>query len=360
MMGLGSVDLVSLNEARNLAYECRKKLQTSIDPIEAKIQEQQRTELDSMKAMTFDQCADAYIHAHRPSWRNQKHGDQWVNTIRTYVSPIIGKLPVQSVDTNLVMRILEPIWSVKNETASRIRARIELVLAWATVRGYRSGLNPAIWRNHLDKLLPSRARVKKPGHFAALPFTQMNTFMSELREQSGTSARALEFLILTASRTSETLKAKWQEFNFAENIWIIPGERMKAGVEHRVPLSPQVNSILQAMRDIQDGEYVFSSNRKGTFLSNMALLKVIERMGYEVTSHGFRSTFRDWAAERTNFPREVCEQALAHSLRDKVESAYRRGDLLLKRQILMSEWAKFCESPNLGVGDIVSIESRFA
>ncbi len=354
-MGLGPINTISLASARELAFECRKQVKSGIDPIEARQRSRANSVAENLKIITFDQCAEAYISAHRVSWRNIKHGDQWTNTLKTYASPVIGRLPVQVVDTSLVMRILEPIWSTKNETASRVRSRIELVLAWATVRGYRSGQNPAIWRNHLDKLLPARARVQKVRHFAALPFEEIGEFMAKLRKEDGTGARALEFMILTASRTSETLKARMQEFNFDESIWTIPSERMKTGVEHRVPLSPRALAIALEMRAQVEGEFLFSGARKKRPLSNMALLKVIRRIGYKVTGHGFRSTFRDWAAERTNFSHEVCEQALAHTIRNKVESAYRRGDLLLKRQVLMTEWAKYCETSQQNVAQIISL-----
>ncbi len=294
-MGLGALELVSLAEAREVATDCRKQLRDGLDPIDVRINSRQTKAIETLKAFSFDQCAQAYIDSHRPSWRNQKHGDQWTNTIRTYASPIIGNLPIQAIDTTLVMQVLEPIWSTKNETASRIRSRLELVLAWAKVRGYRSGENPALWRNHLDKLLPARSRVQKVKHFAALPFDEISIFMKALKDMDGISPRALEFLILTATRTSETLLACWQEFNLDECLWTIPGERMKAGVEHRVPLSARAIEILKGMREKSEGTFVFPGGRMGRPLSNVALLKVLERMGQEVTGHGFRSTFRDWA-----------------------------------------------------------------
>lgn len=357
MMGLGSCDLLTLAEARMKANDCRKLLLDGKDPIESRINDDAQKRQQAIRSITFDDCALKYIESHRASWRNVKHGDQWTNTLKTYASPVIGNLPIQMVNTSMVMQILEPIWSTKNETASRVRSRIELILAWAKVRGYRDGENPALWRNHLDKLLPARSRIAKVKHFAALSFEDISKFNRELRSNHGVSFRALEFLILTATRTSETLLATWKEFNFDESLWIIPGNRMKAGVEHRVPLSAPAVKILLEMQSISESEYVFPGGRRGRPLSNVALLKVIQKLGYEITGHGFRSTFRDWASERTNYPREVCEQALAHSIQDKVESAYRRGDLLLKRRALMNDWASYC-AQNLPRTDVFHMESR--
>ncbi len=356
-MGLGSVAVVSPAEARLKAHECRKLLANGIDPVESRKSEAKRRCLEASRAMTFDECAAAYIDSQRAAWRCPKHTSQWINTLNTYASPIIGKMPVRAIDNALVMEILLPIWATKNETASRVRSRLELILAWATVRGYRDGVNPAIWRNQLDKQLPPRSRVQKVRHFAALPFEDIGSFISELQGREGTAARALEFMILTATRTGETLGARWSEFNFGQSLWIIPGERMKAGVEHRVPLSARAIEIIKQMECDEEGEFIFPGGRRGRPLSNVAMLKVIERMGFQVTGHGFRSTFRDWAAERTNFPREVCEQALAHTIQDKVESAYRRTDLLLKRRVLMNAWAEYCRQP-LRAGDVLNLSER--
>jgi integrase len=341
-MGLGSIALVSLAEARAKALECRKLLHEGIDPIEAREARRKQQALASAKTLTFGECAKAYIESHRAGWKNAKHAAQWASTLETYAGPTIGRLPVQAVDTGLVMRVLEPLWREKAETASRLRSRIEIVLDWATVRGYRAGDNPARWRGHLDKLLPKRSSVKQVEHHPALPLKALSTFVTELQTQEGIAPRALEFLILTAARTGEVIGARWNEFDLAERVWIIPASRMKAKREHRVPLSPRAIEILETMRFLSAEPFVFPGLKTGKPLSNMALLAVLKRMKYEITSHGFRSTFRDWAAERTNFPREVAEAALAHTLKDKVEAAYRRGDLFIKRQRMMNEWAKFC------------------
>ena len=293
--------------------------------------------------MTFDGCAKAYIAAHEAAWRNPKHRQQWTNTLATYVSPVIGQLPVAAVDTGLVLKVVEPIWSKKPETASRVRGRIEVVLDWAKVRGYRDGENPARWRGHLDHLLPAKSKVRKVEHHAALPYAQVGAFMVGLREQPGIGARALEFLILTATRTGETLGAIWNEVDIAARLWTIPAARMKAGKDHRVPLSDAALTVLKQMHAIRHSDYVFPGGRDRRPLSEMALLMLLRRMERgNVTAHGFRSTFRDWAAERTSSPREVAEAALAHAIPDAVEAAYRRGDLFDKRRKLMAAWAEYC------------------
>ena len=308
--------------------------------------------------MTFDACAAAYIEAHKTSWRNEKHRDQWRNTLNSYASPVFGSLPVQAIDVALVMKVLEPIWKTKSETASRLRGRIEAVLDWATVRSYREGENPARWRGHLDKLLPARSKIQKVEHHPALPHDEIGDFMAMLRGQDGTAARALEFLILTAARTGEIIGARWDEIDLEDKIWVVPGARMKAGREHRVPLSGAALAILEQMREIREGDFVVPGGKKGKPLSNMAMLAVLKRMGRDdLTTHGFRSTFRDWAAERTNFPREVVEMALAHTIESKVEAAYRRGDLFQKRRQLMEAWVRFCASPK-SRGEVVPISSR--
>ena len=305
--------------------------------------------------MTFAQCASAYIESHRTGWKNAKHAGQWETTIASYANPVIGNLSVQAVDTTLVMKVIEPLWRNKTETASRLRNRIELILSWATVRGYRKGENPARWHGHLDNLLPKRSDVQKVRHFTALPYVEMGSFMKRLREIDGVAARGLEFQILKATRTSETIGARWTEFNFEEKVWIISGERMKAGREHRVPLCGRTVEILREMRPHSDGEFVFPGRSGRKPLSNNAFLVVLKRqLKVAVTSHGFRSSFRDWAAESTNYSREVVEMALAHTIRDATEAAYRRGDLLLKRRALMSDWEKFCKT-NSGPCEILRL-----
>lgn len=354
-MGFGPYPLVSLADARIKALECRKLLIDEKDPIEERAAGRRQRALEAASSKPFDECATAYIEAHRTGWKNAKHADQWSNTLTTYASPIIGKLPVQAIDTALVMRVLEPVWREKAETASRLRSRIELILSWATVRGYRTGDNPARWRGHLDALLPKRSNVQKVQHHAALPIKDMGAFIADLRTEAGIAPRALEFLILTATRTNEVLGATWPEIRLAEKVWIIPAERMKAEKEHRVPLSPRAIEILEEVRQFAPGPHVFQGLKEGKSLSNTALLAVLKRMECDVTSHGFRSTFRDWAAERTNFPREVAEAALAHTLKDKVEAAYRRGDLFEKRRRLMVAWAEFCSQKPADAKNVIGI-----
>ena len=292
--------------------------------------------------MTFDQCAEVYISAHEVAWKNEKHRQQWRNTLATYVSPVFGLNPVQEIDSDHILRVIEPIWTKKTETARRLRGRIEVILDWAKVRGYRTGENPARWRGHLSHLLPARTKVRLVKHHAALRYTEIPTFMKELRETEGTSAAALEFLILSAARTSEVIYARWREVDMKYEAWTVPAERMKAHREHRVPLSPAAIAVLKRAKELK-GDYVFPGSTPATPLSNMALLMTLGRMNRgDITAHGFRSTFRDWAAERTNFPNEVVEAALAHAIENKTEAAYRRTDFFEKRRQLMDAWAEYC------------------
>jgi integrase len=342
-MGLGPTHTVSLAEARQKALECRKARLDGLDPIEARRGKRIQTKLDAVKAMTFAACAERYIASHKAGWRNPKHAAQWPATLATYVYPVFGSLPVRAVDVGLVMKAIEPIWVQKPETAGRVRGRIESVLDWATARGYRQGENPARWRGHLENLLPKKAKVRRVEHHAALPYVEIEPFMAELRRQEGVAARALEFAILTAARTGEVIGAKWDEIDLGERLWMVPAERMKAGKEHRVPLSDAALAILEGMRKIRQGDHIFPGSKAGRPISNMAMLMLLRRMGRgDLTAHGFRSSFRDWAAERTTFPAEVAEMALAHTVGVKVEAAYRRGDLLQKRRQLAEAWAKFC------------------
>jgi integrase len=344
-MGLGPVTTISLAEARKRAGECRKLRLDGIDPIEARREQRSQRRLEAARAMTFDKCAAAYIDAHKAGWRNPKHARQWPSTLEAYASPVFGLLPVQAIDVGLVMKALEPVWQSKPETASRLRGRIEAVLDWATVRGYRKGENPARWRGHLDKLLPARNKIRKVEHHPALPYGEIAEFIAALRRQEGIAARALEFLILTAARTGEVIGAQWDEVDLQDKVWVIPGTRMKAGREHRVPLSAAALGILARLREVRESDFVFPGGKKGKPLSDMAMLKLLKRMRRDdLTAHGFRSTFRDWAAESTNFPREVVEMALAHTIESKVEAAYRRGDLFRKRGQLMEAWAGFCHA----------------
>ena len=356
-MGLGSSDEVSLADARLKAAECRKLRQAGIDPIEHRKLAEAEAALEAAKSMTFDECRDAYIKAHGASWRNAKHRQQWTNTLTTYCTPLFGKVSVQAVDVTLVLKALEPIWVTKPETASRLRGRIESILDWAKARGLWTGENPARWRGHLDQLLPARGKVRKVKHHASLPYSEISTYLDALRHQKGVAAKALEFLILTASRTGEVIGARWDEVDLPVKIWTIPAARMKAGREHRVPLSEAAVSVLNEMQAVRQNEYIFPGDRRAQ-LSNMALLMVLRRMKRsEITAHGFRATFRTWAAERTNFPREVVEAALAHTLGNKVEAAYQRGDMFAKRQRLMDAWAQFC-SKTAATAEVVTLPSR--
>lgn len=353
-MGLGPVHTVGLADARDQATACRRQLLDGIDPLDAKHAARAEARINGAKAMTFGQCAEAYIKAHRPSWRNAVHAKQWQSTLDSYAAPVIGDLSVAAIDVGHVMKVVEPLWSTKTETASRVRGRIELVLDWATARGYRRGDNPARWRGHLDKLLPARTKVRQVKHHAALPYTEAPAFMADLRGREGTGARALEFAILTAARTGEVVAAKWEEID--GKVWTVPAERMKAHREHKVPLPARALEILDALP--REGGFVFPGARAGKPLSNMALLATLRRMERgDLTAHGFRSTFRDWAAEQTSFPAEVAEMALAHTVGDKVEAAYRRGDLFAKRGRLMDAWAKFCTTAPRQAGDVVSIRA---
>jgi integrase len=343
-MGLGAVHAVALPEARAKAKECRLLLLEGKDPLEVRNASKLAEALERAKMMTFDQCAAAYIAAHRSGWKNPKHASQWENTLATYASPIIGKMPVAQVDTALVVKVLFPIWQTKTETATRLRGRIESVLDWAAVSKYRQGDNPARWRGHLENLLADPGRSKRTAHHPALPWQEIGAFMVKLRGQAGIAARAVELAILTACRSGEIRLAAWAEFDLDAALWVIPAERMKAKREHRVPLSAAALALLQTMPRM--GELVFPGVKSGKPLSDMSLSAVLRRMNRDdITVHGFRSTFRDWCAESVAnaFPREVCEHALAHSLPDRVEAAYRRGDLIEKRTLLMQAWADYCD-----------------
>ena len=353
--GLGSYPDVTLAEARDLAYARRKQRARGVDPIEHKRAAKAAARVAQAKTKTFGQCVDLYLKAHRAGWRNEKHAAQWEATLTTYAGPVLGPLPVGAIDTGLVTDVLEPIWSAKPETASRLRGRIEAILDWAKVKGYRDGENPARWRGHLDKLLPARSKVQKVEHHAALPYAALPAFMVQLRNQEGSAARALEFAILTAARTGEVLGATWDEVDLAEKIWIVPAERMKGGREHPVPLSARAVELLQTQATRRQNEHLFPGQRGP--LSNMAFLMLLRRMRRgDLTAHGFRSTFRDWAGDRTHTQREVIEAALAHVAGGKVEVAYRRSDALEKRRELMEAWADYCISPPIA-GKVLSFTS---
>jgi len=355
-MGLGALHTISLKAARQKAQECRIKLDAGVDPIEDRKAAQLARRAEAVAVMTFRQCAEKYIDAHRSTWKNPKHAAQWPATLKTYVYPVFGDLSVKDIDVGLVLKAIEGIWKTKPETASRVRGRIETVLDWAAARKYRDGENPARWRGHLDKLLPARSKVAKVKHHEALPYREIASFMTEAREKEGISARALEFTILNAVRTNETIGAKWPEIDIDAGMWTIPPERMKGGREHRVPLSEASIALLKALPRIKGNPHVFPGAQEGKSLSNMAMLELVRGMRPGLTVHGFRSTFRDWAAEQTAYPNEMVEMALAHIVSDKTEAAYRRGDMLDRRRRLMKDWAEFC-AQSARSGDVVSLRS---
>jgi integrase len=336
-MGLGSASVVTLARARELASAARDTVSRGLDPIETR-------DLHGERSKTFSECSALFIEDNKSGWSNAKHADQWANTLKTYADPVIGRMAVADITTTHVIKILNPIWTTKTETASRVRSRIEAVLDWARVHGLREGENPARWRGHLDQLLPKRSKVARVQHHPALPFTALPDFLIDLRTMEGVAPLALEFTILTAARTNETIGATINEFG--ADAWTIPGERMKGGREHRVPLAPRCLDILADL-GVRLGDNrndpVFVGGRKDEPLSNGAMLAVLDRMGRgNITVHGFRSTFRDWASETTPFSNEVMEMALAHSIPNKAEAAYRRRDLFEKRRALMNLWADYC------------------
>ena len=358
-MGLGAYPDVGLREAREKAVEARRVLREGKDPLRERQAQKVAAALEAAKDMTFQQCAERYIEAHRDGWKNPKHVEQWENSLKRYAYPVLGKHSVQLIDTGLVLEVVEPIWKTKTETASRVRSRIENILSWATARELRQGDNPARWKGHLDHLLPDRDKIQKLEHFEALPYVEIGSFMAELRDEGGAAARALEFTILNASRTDEVLGATWDEIDLKDKLWVIPAERMKGKKEHRVPLSNQAVVLLEEMAKLGAEGYVFPGRKPDSRLSPMAMLMLLRRMKRgDITVHGFRSTFRDWAAERTSFPRDVAEMALAHTIGDKVEAAYRRGELLDKRRRLMTEWAKFCGQVEKGQGNVVAMHGK--
>lgn len=339
--GLGGFPDVTLAGAREAARAARALIANGVDPIAEAKAARSALQASVAAALTFDECAKAYITAKSPEWSNVKHVAQWVATLNTYASPVMGHLLVRDIGLPHVLGVLEPIWKTKTETASRVRARIEAVLDWATVRKFRTGDNPARWRGHLDKLLPAPTKIAKVEHHTALPVDAVGAFMRELCKQEGTGARALEFAILTATRSGEVRGATWREIELSAATWTIPGERMKTGKEHRVPLSDAALELLRGLPRIKGADLVFAAPRGGV-LSDMTLSAVLRRMAVPAVPHGFRSTFRDWCSERTNYPRDVAEMALAHAIGDKVEAAYRRGELFEKRRLMMKDWAAFC------------------
>jgi integrase len=354
-MGLGPLHTLSLAEARDRARHCRQRLLDGLDPIDVRNSALAKQRAEVARKATFKECAEAFVSKHAAGWsrRNLEH---WQITLRVHVYPVIGDVPVAIIDTAWVMRVVDPIWRTKPDTAKRLRARIGVVLDSATVLGLRHGDNPARWRGHLDKLLPQPSKVRAVKHLPALPYSDAPAFLAELRLRDGFGPRMLEFTILTAVRTGEVLGARWSEFDLTSSTWVIPAERMKSKTGHRVPLSPRAIEILKALP--RTGGYVFPSQRTDRPFSQVVMLKTLHRMGRRnLTVHGFRSTFRDWAAETTGYPNHVVEMALAHAIGDQVEAAYRRGDLFEKRRRLMDDWARYCEKTPTVVSNVTPIRS---
>ena len=349
-MGLGGYPDVTLAQARERARAARDQIHEGGDPIRARQQARSAVAAASARARTFDQCVQAYLKAKSGEWKNAKHRAQWSSTLDLYASPVLGKMLVTDIELSHVLTVLEPVWTTKTETASRLRGRIETVLDWATVRKYRAGENPARWRGHLDQLLARPRKIKKVKHHPAVQIDQAGPFMADLRKIEGTSARALEFAVLTAARSGEVRGARWSEIDFAAKLWTVPAERMKAKREHRVPLSKQALQLLEGIERIEGTDLVFPGRQPLKPLSDMSLTACMRRMGYKdrqgrvCVPHGCRSTFRDWAAERTSYPGDMAEIALAHTIDSETEAAYRRGDMLAKRGRMMQAWADYCDA----------------
>lgn len=340
-MGLGPFPSVTLAAAKEKARAAHQVIDRGEDPIQARRHQVMTAEAANAKALTFKKAAELFIAAREAEWKNSKHRQQWENTLATYAEPVLGSIDVSMIETTHVMRVLEPIWREKTETAIRVRGRVEQVLDWAKVRGHRQGENPARWRGHLDHLLPAPAKIAKVTHHPAVAIEDAPAVVARIADAVGMGARALLFQVLTATRSGEVRGAIWSEIDLDECLWTIPAIRMKAGREHRIPLSRQAVALLQAQPIIDGADLIFPS-QKLTMLSDMSLTAVMRRMKLEAVPHGFRSTFRDWASEKTSHQSEVVEMALAHAIADKTEAAYRRGDLLAKRVTLMQDWADYC------------------
>jgi len=356
MMGLGPTKTVSLLQAREMAADKRLVLLRGLDPIAEQRRLEALARLAEASGETFTSCAERFIESHKASWKNAQHLKQWNQSLAKHVTPVIGDIPIGSVDTVLVLKVLEPIWAKVPWTARRLRGRIEMVLDWAKARDMRIGENPARWRGHLENLLPKKSKLLRVRHSPSLPYAYIGDFMALIRTHTCMSAAALEFTILTAARSMEVIKAKWSEVNLEAKVWTIPAERMKAGREHRVPLTPQAVAVLDKMLKLRTrGDYVFPGMKFEQSLSDHTMLMFIKlTLGIrDVVTHGFRSTFRDWAAESTSFAREVCEAALAHSGKSETEAAYFRSDLFAKRAKLMQAWADYCDMPSVARTDNV-------
>jgi integrase len=335
-MGLGGFATFTLAEARERARKMRQLVASGIDPID----DRKAKRAGAASMLTFRQCAERYVAAHEASWRNG--GAEWLASLAKHAFPMMGDMPVSAIGLSDVLRAIEPMWAKQPVRLNIVRNRIEMVLDWAKVRGLRQGENPARWKGHLETLLPSRKKLMPVKHRVALPYRQVGAFMTELRGLADTSARVLEFQILTAARSGEVVAARWDEIDMGERVWTIPPERMKAGREHRVPLNEAAIAVLKQRAAVRENEFVFPGRRPGQSLNVDASMRPIEKLGHKITAHGFRSAFRDWAAEQTNFPREIAEASLAHTIGDAVERAYQRGDFLSKRRQLIEAWGRYC------------------
>jgi integrase len=339
---------ITTKEARDRAYRARESLKVGVDPLDAKKALRTAERLEGAKAMTFSQCAGEYIRGHQAGWKGQKHVKLWKGSLAKYVEPLVGALPVASIDTGLVLKVLRPIWETKTKTAVDVRSRIELILNWAKIHGYRDGENPARWKGHLDNALPKPSKIAKVTHLAAMPYDELPAFMGELRHQEGTAAAALEWTILTAVRSDDTFGFTWPEIDTEKKVWTIPAARMKAEADHRVPLTDRMLEIIEKLD--RKTKFVFSGENPSKKLPHEDMLEVLKGdLGRPFTVHGFRSTFKDWASEETGYANEVSEMALAHKIPSKVEGAYRRGDLFEKRRALMADWAAFCAATDAEV-----------
>jgi integrase len=356
-MGLGSQAKIPLARARTAAKESHALIADGIDPIEQRRKRKESVRVEAAKSVTFEAAAKRYLKSKTAEWRNAKHAAQWEATLQTYAYPVVGTLPIQAIDTGLVMKVLEPIWNTKTETATRLRQRIESVLNWAGAHGYRTDANPARWRGHLDKLLSRPSRIRKVKHFEAMGYGELPGFFRALSKRDTASARALVFTILCAARSGETRLATFEEIDFANAVWTVPGERMKSGREHRVPLTREVIAMLKSAKNKRG---LIFPNADGEPLSDAAMRKYLQEdmARSRLTVHGFRSTFRDWVSERTNVAGEVAEAALGHVIGDKTEAAYRRGDLVDRRRRLMEMWSKYCFSGNAGTGKVLKLRTQ--
>jgi integrase len=358
-MGLGSIRMETLSQAREKAKYCKNLLRSGIDPIRNRQERVAIEKADNKEMLSFQKCTEGYLKSHSASWKSARHEEIWLSSVKRFAYPIIGSIHVNKIERGHIMRILDPIWREKTETASRLRGRLESILNWATVQEYRKGDNPARWRGYLDQLLPKPSEIHTVKHFPALPYKEINVFMNKLKERQALSALALRLIILTACRSIEVREAEWCEFDLKNATWTIPTERMKMKKEHIIPLCEEAIKVVQSVPRIEGCRHLFTGPSSGNPMSDVVFKKLMERMGVTgITTHGFRSTFRDWAAEQTSFPREVIEACLAHQLKDKAEAAYFRSNLLDKRRELMSKWADYTQLSNTENSEVIRLYSQ--